>query len=169
MSAIQQEVGKDFENKIIHMADTYRRLKFAFIRKANPRMVRQGRQWTYAEAEDYDFYGSIYRNQSYPSPVYFECKTTEKPEIKVLEFGVKSAGILFKQLDTLIELQQNGDRAFILWEIRSMNNIVLKLNPKSLYSFKGKMIRLKDLVEHSNYEKIPHTIHQLDFLQLLPK
>ena len=55
-----------------------------------------------------------------------------------------------------------------VWEIRSLHNIVLKLNPKSLYSAIGKTIKLKELYEHTHYAKILHTTPQLDFLSLLP-
>jgi hypothetical protein len=165
-----QRIGKDFENKIIQMSNTYRKLRFAFIRKANTRMIRQGRKWIYAEAEGYDFYGSIYRNQGRPTPVYFECKTTAKPEIEVASpYDKDCRGIDFKQLMTLIELQENGDRTFILWEIRSLQNKCLMLNPKSLYSFIGKTLKLKELHEHSHYEKVLHTTPQLDYLSLLPE
>ena len=168
MSAIDQKIGKDFENKIIQMSATYRKLRFAFIRKANTRMIRQGSRWIYAEAEGYDFYGSIYRNQGHPTPVYFECKTTLKPEIEISKPYEKDCrGIDCKQLLTLIELQENGDRAFILWEIRSLHNLTLKLNPKSLYSLIGKTIKLKELHENTQYEKVLHTTPQCDFLSLL--
>ena len=166
--AEQEKIGKEFEQKIITMSNTYRKLRFAFIRKANPRMVRQGRKWIYAEAEGYDFYGSIYRNQGHPTPVYFECKTTANPEIRILNRDIKTSGISYEQLSTLIELQQNGDRAFILWEIRSLHNLVLMLNPKTLYLSIGKTIKFKELHEHTHYEKILHTTPQLDFLNLLP-
>jgi hypothetical protein len=169
MSLADQKIGKDFEQKIIRMSNTYRKLRFAFIRKANPRMVRQGARWIYAETEGYDFYGSIYRNQGHPTPVYFECKTTVKPEIEIASpYDKDSRGIDFKQLMTLIELQENGDKAFILWEIRSLQNKCLMLNPKSLYLFIGKTIKLKGLSEHKHYETIYKTTPQLDFLGLLP-
>ena len=123
MSATDQIIGKDFEQKIITMSNTYRKLRFAFIRKANTRMVRQGRKWIYAEAEGYDFYGSIYKNQGHPTPVYFECKTTARSEIEISKPNDKDCrGIDCRQLLTLIELQENGDRTFILWEIRSLQN-----------------------------------------------
>jgi hypothetical protein len=164
-----QRIGKDFENKIIQMSTTYRKLRFAFIRKANTRMIRQGSRFTYAEAEGYDFYGSIYRNQGHPTPIYFEAKTTLKPEIEIASpYDKNCRGIDFKQLMTLIELQENGEIAFIVWEIRSIQNKTLKLNPKSLYSFIGKTIKLKELIEHTHYEKIIKTTPQFDFLNLLP-
>jgi penicillin-binding protein-related factor A (putative recombinase) len=156
----QDKIGKEFENKIIHMNDTYRKLRYAFIRKAYPQMIRQGRHFTYKSAEGYDFYGSIYHNQGHPTPVYFECKTTLKPEIRVLAKDVKGSGIEYKQLTTLIELQENGDKAFILWEIRSENKILI-LNPKSLYLFVGKTIKLKEL---NNYESLPK--NSTDYLKL---
>jgi hypothetical protein len=163
------QIGREFENKVIHMASTYRRLRFAFIRKANPRMIRQGRSWTYKEAEGYDFYGSIYRNQGSPRPVYFECKTTAKPEIKILARGAQhTSGISYEQITTLIELQQNGDRAFILWEIRSLQNKTLILNPKSLYSLIGKTLKLKELSQGTHYETVKKISPQFDFLALLP-
>jgi hypothetical protein len=164
-----QKIGKDFENKIIQMSTTYRKLRFAFIRKANPRMIRQGSKFTYAEAEGYDFYGSIYRNQGHPTPVYFEAKTTLQPKIEIgLPKQKYCRGIDFKQLMTLIELQENGEKAFILWEIRSLQNKTLKLKPKSLYSFIGKTLILKGLHEGTHYETVYKTTPQLDYLGLLP-
>ena len=169
MSATDQIIGKDFEQKIITMSNTYRKLRFAFIRKANTRMIRQGSKWIYAEAEGYDFYGSIYRNQGRSTPVYFEAKTTMKPEIEISKPYEKDCrGIDLKQLMTLIELQESGDRTFILWEIRSLQNKCLMLNPKALYSFIGKTLKLKELSEHTHYEKVLHTTPQIDYLGLLP-
>ncbi len=164
-----EHAGKEFESRVIHMADIYRKLKYAFIRKVNPKMIRKNKSFIYTQAEGYDFYGSIYRNQKYPTPVYFECKTTMKPEISILQpKDPNKAGITFKQISTLVELQANGDKAFVLWEIRSLQNKTLILNPKSLYLFVGKTLKLKDLHEGTQYETVRRSLPSLDFLNLLP-
>jgi penicillin-binding protein-related factor A (putative recombinase) len=166
------KTGGKFEKEIAEACSIYKANRVAYIQQFFPPTVwipaRNGKPGglIHARKTGFDFVGVIIPTKE---PVFIECKTTERGQIEV---GQETTGIKLHQLETLLWLEEvAGVIAFVLWQIRKADNLVVKIKPSEILKICDEEGRKHITLMDCENRRIPRVIRDIrgfyDFLNLL--